>query len=69
MDAKRKLKLEAAISAIQEKYSLDWLYCVGLSCMIRDEQYDLFATGEEIKALLIEHGMKVFDISIEVPGC
>jgi hypothetical protein len=64
MDAIRKRKLKAAIAEIQEKYSLDWMYCVGLSCMIRENQYDPFATGEEVKTILCEHGMKVLDVSI-----
>lgn len=57
LDAQRKAKLEKAIAELQETHDLPAIYCAGLATLIRDWQYDAHATGNEVKAILKEHGM------------
>src|SRR5581483_11706747 len=57
LDPQRKAKLEKAIAELQETHDLPAIYCAGLATLIRDWQYDVHVTGNEVKAILEEHGM------------
>jgi len=46
---------------VQERYTNGWVHCVGLATIIEEDQLDPRATGEEIREILREQGVKGLD--------
>lgn len=61
LDPKRKRHLEGALRRVQERYTNGWVHCVGLATIIEEDQLDPRATGEEIREILREQGVKGLD--------